>query len=187
MAFIVLQGERLDLIGNVILKRLVDDVDLSNRCVGVVGCERKMLDIRTAAQQDALWIQLARRFLRGTGLLINELQQVDQVSRGRKHRTTGVAGTKVHRTKEAFQRGIRDDVINVVGCRTLWFWVQDLSVVPVARYRGPRERLLAIGKGTRAQLESASCREIADSNVEHRVMQLHGFVVDAVRIIDPAY
>ena len=63
-------------------ERLVDHVNVRQSGIGVFTRQRKMLEVRPAAEQNALRVEQAGGFLRRGGFLINEIQQVHQICRG---------------------------------------------------------------------------------------------------------
>ncbi len=133
-------------VGDEVLKRFVDDVDVGQRCVGVLACELQVLDVGAAIEQGGL--RIARAVVRR--IPVDEVEQIDQVGRRAQDGTAVVARAVIHRAEQLLERRIGHDVrIGVVRCL-----IKDLT----------RAVDTDLGRGTR---EDVMC-----GDVQHRIVNL---------------
>jgi hypothetical protein len=77
-----------------------------------------MLNVRPPFEQDRLRVSHpAIRFL-GSGLAVDEMQQVDEIRRRGQDRVAVLAGAEVHRAEQVLERGIGDHAGGAPGGRS---------------------------------------------------------------------
>ena len=102
VSLVAVQGQP---VGHEVLERLVDDVDVGQRGVGVGAGQRQVLQVGPAAEQDVLRVAEPGR---GRGL-VDVVQQVDQVGGRAEDRAAVRAAAVVEGPEQVLERGSGDD------------------------------------------------------------------------------